>query len=133
MRNKIDISKPVKVYRNLHKGCWSVLQTKNKRERVVAHLKQIQLKDCKFVVQPKGNQTVRERKRKHVHAYIKGYVIDRIPSGVHCGKFVTYDPYKHTSFVIGLNGKPVLSAECVDMYFEENSTKVMAYGKSLHI
>ena len=66
----IDTSKPVQVYRNLHRKCWSVRQN----GIVKAHCNTIQLIDCKLVVQPAGRAKVLREKKKNVHAYVKGYV-----------------------------------------------------------
>ena len=47
-----DINKPVEVYRNLHKNCWSVRQD----GKVLFHTEYICLRDVKFVVQPAGRE-----------------------------------------------------------------------------
>ena len=76
----------------------------------------------KFAVGPKGNQRVRDEKRKNVHAVIRGYMVnavwhdennpdildacehmknremDYVPSGYEWTQ-VIYDPYKHRSFM----------------------------------
>ena len=53
-RYKIDHSRKVYVYRNLHKTCWSIKQD----GLVKAHCETIQLKDCEFRVGKKGRERV---------------------------------------------------------------------------
>ena len=65
--------KPVQVYRNLHKKCWSIRQG----GKVVAHTKTLRLSSCTFHVQPAGHKKVLKEQRKNVHAYIKGYLVDK--------------------------------------------------------
>ena len=45
-RYKIDYSKPVRVYKNLNKGCWSIQQN----GLVKAYSDEINLFNCKFLV-----------------------------------------------------------------------------------
>jgi hypothetical protein len=90
-RYKIDYSKYVKVYRNLHKGCWSIRQN----GLVKAHADKINLFDCKFLVNKKGRLKVIKEKRKNVHAFVKGYLWD---TPFNLIKQVAYDPYVRDSF-----------------------------------
>ena len=110
----IDVARPVEVYRNLHKNCWSIRQ----RGKVVLHTDYIVLKDCNFVVHEKGRQKVLATKRKNVHAFVRGYVIHPSQSAFHQENVeytdLTYNPYKMDSFQS--DGKPVKSADFVDMY-----------------
>ena len=68
----IDETKPVYVYRNLHKQCLSVRQD----GIVKCHAENVVLMDCEFKVNEKGRDRVREDKQKNVHAGIKGFVVD---------------------------------------------------------
>jgi hypothetical protein len=67
----IDSTKPVFVYRNLHKKCLSVRQD----GIVKCHAENVVLMDCEFKVSIKGRDHVREKQRKQVHAGIKGMVV----------------------------------------------------------
>ena len=67
----IDETKPVYVYRNLHKQCLSVRQG----GVVKCHAENVVLMDCEFKVNIKGRDRVREKQRKEVHAGIKGFVV----------------------------------------------------------
>jgi hypothetical protein len=90
-RYKIDHSKPVKVYRNLHKGCWSIKQN----GLVKAHSDEINLFDCEFLVNEKDRQKVIKQKRKNVHAFVKGYIWNTPMDLI---KQVSYNPYVRDSF-----------------------------------
>lgn len=112
----VDLSKPVEVYKNLHKGLWSIRQS----GKVVAHSDYVFLKDAKFVVRPGGRARVLREKRKNVHAFVKGYVANpAIASKVseNDWKDVYYNPYKHDSFVS--DSKAVNHAKFVDMFINE--------------
>jgi len=103
-RYKIDYSKKVFVYKNLHKDCWSVKQD----GLVKAHTEEVRLWDCAFQVNAKGRQKVLDEQRKNVHAGIKGYIDNdqQVPSGVE----VTYNPYKYDSFVDKATELPIYSS-----------------------
>ena len=103
-RYKIDYSKKVFVYKNLHKDCWSVKQD----GLVKAHTEEVRMWDCAFQVNAKGRQKVLDEQRKNVHAGIKGYIDNdqQVPSGVE----VTYNPYKYDSFVDKATELPIYSS-----------------------
>ena len=111
----IDVSRPVEVYRNLHKKCWSVRQ----RGKVLLHTDYITLKDCNFVVNEKGRQKVLETKRKNVHAFIRGYLIHPSKTAFHKEgvefTVITYNPYHNDNFLS--NGEDTESADFVDMAY----------------
>ena len=116
-RYKIDESRKVFVYKNLHKDCWSIKQD----GLVKAHTTDLCLFDCSFRVNKKGREKVLEQKRKNVHAGISGYIEDRL--GVidarnpyyYKYKLATYNPYKYTSFVRIDNKEPVFWSSSVRM------------------
>ena len=94
----------VEIYRNLHKGCFSVRQ----KGRVVGYLyddETMHLEDVTFAVQPAGRAKVLKEKRKNVHAFVRGtYRENRSPRSYYTlgGLYtqqVTYNPYKADSFV----------------------------------
>ncbi len=60
------------VYRNLHKSCWSLKNTKT--GRVDFHASQVFLKGCAFKVSEAGRQRVIKTGRKNVHAGVTGYL-----------------------------------------------------------
>ena len=74
-RYRIKKNRPVYVYKNLHKDCWSIKQ----HGLVKAHIPKdhaIGLWDCYFHVDAKGREKVLREKRKNVHAFVKGYLQD---------------------------------------------------------
>jgi len=118
----IDQKIKVDVYRNLHKKCWSIRQ----RGKVVAHKEYIVIRNAEFVVGKKGRERVLRERKKYVHAFVRGYIVDpsetlkyEILGGY---KIVTYDPYKYDSFVITkferigkVENYPIYSAAFCDM------------------
>ena len=121
----IKKNRPVYVYKNLHKDCWSIKQ----HGLVKAHIPQgetIGLWDCYFHVDRKGREKVLREKKKNVHAFVKGYLQDaewmiEYPQGT--AVEVTYNPYKYETFVDKHTEKFVYYANEVKL--EHN--KVTAY------
>lgn len=104
------IGSDVDVYFNLHRKVWSVRDRKTRR--VVAHAKSVKLTDVRFRVSAAGNARVRSEGRKNVHAFARGTlagfsVLGTLPA---YGVPVTYNPYKHTTFVEKNTGRPVHGA-----------------------
>ena len=103
----------VYVYRNLHKNCFSVRQN----GKVIDCVKSITLKCVRFLVGKKGREQVLRECRKNVHAGISGYVVE--PKSIQgiLGSLtphkVTYDPYKHETFVKAEDCSPVKSSDYV--------------------
>ena len=93
--NKIDPNKKIEIYFNLHKKTWSVRQS----GKVVQHTNFICVREPQYVVRQTGKEKVRREKRKNVHAFVRGYVEDRLPVFPSKSAFVTYNPYKNDSFV----------------------------------
>jgi hypothetical protein len=87
----------VRIYFNLHKQKLS-LQTKIEgRWKVVSHVKEAYLQNVKFKVSEAGRQRVIKNKRKNVHAYVCGELMDRLPD---YGRFdsARYNPYELEKF-----------------------------------
>ncbi len=100
----------VQVYRNIHKtledGTY-VYSVRNDKGIVEDHVTEITIAKPILRVGPKGNQRVRDEKRKNVHAYIQGKrmretVMDDPSSGIRSDEWeeITYKPYLHKSFVL---------------------------------
>ncbi len=102
--------KKVQVYRNLHRteeDGTHVYSVRNDKGIVEDHVTTIALSRPILRVGPKGNQRVRDEKRKNVHAYIQGMkmkesLIDDYGTGIELCEWqkITYNPYKHKSFVL---------------------------------
>jgi len=112
----ISNSKPTKIYWNLHKHKFSIVQG----GLVVRHLELFELEDVTFHVQPAGNAKVRKQKRKNVHAYLKGMPCSHVLTD-EIGE-AKYNPYKDNSFVMVDSGEPVHKADHVmlESYFNKD-------------
>jgi len=120
----------IETYYNLHKHCLSYRPPGGK----VQHAKAMIVNNVKFVVQPAGNAKVRREGKKNVHAFVRGEPVwiadleddlgDYTPSNMVRHKFrrVTYNPYKHESFVMADTELPLTHA-----------TQVVIIGKDIYL
>ena len=100
----IDYNNDVLIYRNLNKKgkVFSVKQG----NLVVAHTKSIKLINCNFIINKAGQLRVRRKKRKNVHAYIKGRIVNgffhnmSIINNILFDKEIVYNPYLYDYFCI---------------------------------
>ena len=90
---QIIATKPVKVYFNLHKKCFSILQN----GLVVGHTDSIALRDVTFKVSQAGRNRVLKERRKNVHAFVTGY-LDCFADERFYDVKIVYNPYKYDSF-----------------------------------
>ena len=123
-RYKIDFDKKVYVYRNLHKGCWSVRQN----GLVKAHSLEMEVFDCNMKISQAGWLRVIREKRKNVHAFVHGYIhphfigLDFDPEPIDGWRKVwtdlpedqmreiRYNPYDRASFTHRDDGSPAWCA-----------------------
>jgi len=128
MAERVILNKPIEVYKNLHKGCWSVRQG----GKVLFHTTYICMHDCRFVVRPAGHAKGIKEQRKNVHAFVRGYLIssranDSLTEGIEWQKGnVTYNPYKQPHFTCGRYA--VSSADVVDMASDSKRGGILAWG-----
>lgn len=108
----IDLQRPVRVFKNWKRGCYSIMQDGVVR----ASARQVLLRDVEFLVRESGRRRMIESKRKSVHAYAVGFLVahahpdDDIPvSGIQ-GRMAFYDPYRFDSFVDRESLQPVRHA-----------------------
>lgn len=101
----IDPSKPVRVYRNLHKQCYSIQQG----GIVKCHADKIELYKCTFKVFERGRQRVLREQRKNVHSFVVGTVCSAY-SDKSYPTTLFYDPYKSGSWLAHSYLTPRLSA-----------------------
>lgn len=126
----------VDVYFNLKKLCFSVRH----RGKVVAYGDNILLQNVVFKVSEKGRQRVLREKRKNVHAYARGILIDYRPfsekdkelnapwgnSFSHKKEeLVTYNPYKYSQFVRAEDETPIFSADMIRMVAKDGRGSIM--------
>lgn len=119
---QIDFSQRVEIYRNLHNGLWSVRQN----GLVVAHLESFRLEKVSFKVLEAGRQRVLKEKKKNVHAFICGLLVESMINFITPEKEafhlelveaskLSYNPYKSSYFkMINAHGERefVNSKEC---------------------
>ena len=121
-RYRIKKNRPVYVYKNLHKDCWSIKQ----HGLVKAHIPKdhaIGLWDCYFHVDVKGREKVLREKRKNVHAFVRGYISNNCSPAVL--DEIYYNPYKAKTFV-DFQGNPVHQAEFVELDLKHGEPPVLA-------
>jgi hypothetical protein len=108
----LDPKRSISVYKNLHTGLWSLRQG----GRVVCHSDYIVMSDVKFRVQPSGRAKVLREKKKNVHAFIVGHIVEK-PWTIRSTEWfeVTYNPYKFSTFVDFCTRLPVYKSQYVDM------------------
>lgn len=95
----------VRVYRNLHKKCFSVKCMKT--QKVIAHVDSITLKDVTYPVSQAGRDRVLAERRKNVHAYVQGVIESEELVDIAKMKQVCYNPYKNAFFFYCSNGREV--------------------------
>jgi hypothetical protein len=98
----------VRVYKNLHKNCYSVKSVKT--GLVVAHVDEIVLQNVKYLVYESGRKRVLESKQKNVHAFVEGYIIKSVIDLNKPSK-VCYNPYKKGFFFYCSNGRKITSSK----------------------
>jgi hypothetical protein len=115
--DSLFIGKKVMVYYNLHKHTFSVTYD----SKVIMYADYVKLGDVEFRVRKGGKERVRSEKSKNVHAFVIGKLLDYceypcedMPSPS-SDKVVTYNPYKHDTFVFKNTEEPVYRAQEVDM------------------
>jgi hypothetical protein len=125
--DNIFLGKKVMVYYNLHKHTFSVTYD----GKVIMHADYVKLGDVEFRVRKGGKEKVRLEKSKNVHAFVIGTLLEYceypcfdIPNPS-SDKIVTYNPYKHDSFVYKNNEEPVYHANEVDMINSQNKLFVV--------
>ena len=120
----------VEVYWNLHKGRYSVRALEGPHKgHVIAHATGVHLRDVQFRVREAGRQRVLREKRKNVHAFVRGNLVDytgtckggvSIETGSritvddvlgHNRARVTYNPYRYSKFVDADTEEPIYYAD----------------------
>jgi hypothetical protein len=125
--NSLFIGKKVMVYYNLHKHTFSVTYN----SKVIMYADYVKLGDVEFRVRQGGKEKVRSEKSKNVHAFVIGtlldyceYPCDEMPISS-SDEVVTYNPYKHDTFVFKKTEEPIYRAQEVDMINSKNKLFVV--------
>lgn len=101
----------VEVYFNLHKHTFSVRSCRT--GRVMCHTDEVHIDNPTFVVRKAGRERVLREGRKNVHAFVRGDITvfnDFNPHCVDC-TVVSYNPYKHDTFIDVIDTRPVRTAK----------------------
>jgi len=116
------IGKKVMLYYNLHKQTFSIIY----KSLVIFHADYVKLKDVEFRVRPGGREKVLKEKRKNVHSFVIGTLMDycvfpceNLPSEPN-NNIVTYSPHKYSSYVMKDTEEPVYYANEVEMINSKN-------------
>lgn len=91
----IDPNQRVRVYRNLHRGDWSIADART--GKVLAHATHVSLRGCVMRVSESGRLRAVARKQRNVHAWIEG-VIDNENDRNHSWTFLRYNPFRSDCF-----------------------------------
>ena len=112
----------VMVYYNLHKHTFSVTY----KGKVVLYADYVKLKNVEFRVREGGRERVRREKKKNVHAFVIGDLVDycvfpceNMPPESN-NNVITYNPKKYDTFVNKDTEEPVYRANEVDMINTKN-------------
>lgn len=116
------------VYRNLHKGGFSVRDRST--GRVVAVVKNLLAYDCDLVVQPTGRERVLQSGRKSVHAFVRcnKVVVPDAPVEANKCAALHYNPYVADHFYTTPNTRTspksrISNASCV--YLSRDGSSVI--------
>ena len=101
----------VEVYFNLHKHVFSVRQCST--GRVILHTDKVHIRDPQFVVRKSGRDRVLREGKKNVHAFVRGEIthFDDFNPDYLDYSLVSYNPYKHDTFVDVQDVTPVRTAK----------------------
>jgi len=94
----------VRVYRNLNVKCWSLLSSERNSlsyGRIVGYADSLVLTNCYAKVSSLGREQVRKTRKKSVHAWIEGTVVDAsliyqratMPEPIDVSEPILYNPY----------------------------------------
>lgn len=106
-KSEININQRVKVYRNLRKQLFSVLDKKS--SRLITYKENLALVNVEFKVYKAGQLKVRKSRQKNVHAYVIGDYFGHINNCPSNYDLVYYNPYTTDSFVTVNDKKPIFS------------------------
>jgi hypothetical protein len=127
----------VRVYRNLHKHCWSVRACDGpRRGRLIAHRMALVLTECRLIVSAKGRARALRDGRRNVHAYIEGdydpfvngYFLQK--RGWKCLGSVRYNPFRAATFRLKTKTRtrPIIRANAVSFEYHPDATVCKAYS-----
>ena len=114
-----ELERPVQVYFNFHRRCWSVRQ----RGLVVGHAKSLVLRDVTWRVQPSGRERVRREGKKNVHAYASGSGHRPCRASTGQSMPVRYNPNETGNLHGRCNNQPLFTSRFATFDVEEEKKK----------
>lgn len=91
----LDLSKPVRVYKNLNNGMMSIQQN----GKVVCHTDYVTLRDVFFKVSEASRQRAIRDKQRNVHAFACSLVVNFDAQAITTdGNDISYNPFKKPYF-----------------------------------
>lgn len=123
------LGKKVMVYYNLHKHTFSITYS----GKLIMYADFVKLGDVEFRVRKGGKERVRDEKRKNVHAFVIGELLDYCEFP--CEDLVepesnvvlTYNPYRDDSFVIKDTLEPIFNAKEVNLVNLKNKIYLIEF------
>lgn len=113
----------VRVYRNLHKNCWSIRACEGpKRGRLLGHAPALDLTNCRLIVSQKGRERVLRDGKRNVHAFIEGEYQSVFSSRKirryyrTCLGLVRYNPFRASTFRLKPDAgrtRPITSSDLI--------------------
>jgi hypothetical protein len=118
----------VRVYRNLNKPeFYSILAREGAdKGKVVGYARAVLLENCEFIVSSASRNRVLREKRKNVHAFCQGIIVDASEtSQLLTGEetIVTYNPYKMETFYKRIDDSP----------YSQKCNQALLQGSDVHI
>jgi hypothetical protein len=84
-----------RAYWNLRRKCWSIMV----KRKVIGYASTILMRDVTFKVLEKSRQRIISSKRKNVHAFAEGIIIEQESEKPYSlTKMITYNPYRFGYF-----------------------------------
>ena len=107
----IDSSIPVFVYKNLTLSKpGELVYSIKQNNKVVAHATYLELRNIKFVISKSGQELTRKNRKKYVHAFVRGEVVENINWSEEKVYRIHYNPFKSSTFLAGDLNEPVYKA-----------------------
>ena len=101
----------VAVYKNLHKGAWSIRGLDGPdKGKVVAHATAVTLTDCHMHVGAAARRRIANGAAREVHAWIVGTLA---PVELQRPQRISYRPHQRAEFFIVDTGQPIWTAAAV--------------------
>jgi hypothetical protein len=110
-KGKVFVYYNITLSEKLGKPLFSIQDLKT--EKVIGHSDKLMIRDAVLKVSEAGRKRVNVQQRKNVHAGIVGYISEEEPRTLSIP--ITYNPYKHKTFVKKEDGTPVHKAKLVSL------------------